>query len=207
MEKENRKSKKMRLLKRRLIVLAVVAAILVVCFTAGALWSQGRTKSDITADLISQRLTAVSELATVEYHYTNMGKFENQADFYGWTVPFTKKSFIVSYDGVVKAGVDAAAIESSISGKKITVTLPQSQILSHEIDEDSLEVFDETKNIFNPITISDYTGFAADQKDAVEQKAIENGLLTEASDKAKAAVRSLLELAVSDADQYDITIR
>ncbi len=43
--------------------------------------------------------------------------------------------------------------------------------------EDSLEVYDETRNLFNPITIEDYTGFTADQKQSIEAKATENGLL------------------------------
>lgn len=201
-----RRNKRILIVKRRLTVVLVFVAILAVCFAAGALWSQKRDKTEITTDLISQRLSAVSELSTVEYHYTNMGKFENQADFYGWTVPFTKKSFIVSYDGTIKAGIDATAITSNVKDKKITVTLPEAKVLSHEIDEDSIEVFDETKNIFNQIEIEDYTGFCADQKSEIEQKAIENGLLTEAGNKSKKAVEDLLKLALDAPEEYEIVI-
>ena len=134
----------------------------------------------ITSELLGQQLANVRELSTVEYHYTNMGKFENQVDFYGWKVPFTTKSFIVAYDGVIKAGVDLSGLETQVSGQRITISLPAPVILSHEIDEDSIEVFDQTHNIFNPIEITDYTGFTADQKDAIEEKAVGNGLLTAA---------------------------
>ena len=48
-----------------------------------------------------------SIIAKRGYYYTNMGRFENQVDFYGWKVPFTTKSFIVSYDGVIKAPAPA----------------------------------------------------------------------------------------------------
>ena len=192
--------------KRRVLAVSVAAAVLVAVFTAGAVWSRGRESAPrITNELLSQRLTAVSELATLEYHYTNMGKFENQVDFYGWKVPLTKKSFIVAYDGVIKAGVDAAAIEADVRGRQVTVTLPQAQILSHEIDDESLEIFDESQFIFNPMQISDYTGFTRDQRGKIEARAIENGLLAEAQAKAADAVEQLLRLAPG-MEEYEIKI-
>ena len=55
-------------------------------------------------------------------------------------------------------------------------------------------MFDESDNIFNPITIEDYTGFTRDEKTAMEQRAIDNGLLTSADEQARSAVESLLRL-------------
>ena len=55
-----------------------------------------------------------------------------------------------------------------------------------------MQVFDETRNIFNPITIEDYNGFQNDQKDAMEQKAVENGLLTQAKTNAQTVIRQFL---------------
>ena len=192
--------------KRRITGAAVAVAVLVVVFTAGALWSRGSAQPRITNDLLSQQLISVSELATVEYHYTNMGKFEHQADFYGWKVPLTRKSFIISYDGVIKAGVDASQIAVSVRGKVIHVTLPEAQILSHEIDEGSLEIFDETTNIFNPLTITDYTGFAADQKEKVAQRALDNGLLKEARTRAADAVQRMLSGTPGIAGTYTVEV-
>ncbi|MGE4549130.1 MAG: DUF4230 domain-containing protein [Intestinibacillus sp.] len=194
-------------LKRRIALAAVAAAVLVATFTVGAVWSRSRAQPPaITNDLLSQQLVSVSELATVEYHYTNMGKFENQADFYGWKVPLTRKSFIISYDGVIKAGVDASQVQADVSGGIIRVTLPETKILSHEIDDDSIEIFDETKNIFNPLQISDYTGFAADQKAKIEQRALENGLLDEARTRAAEAVRGLLTRMPGIAGVYAVEV-
>lgn len=194
-------------IRRQITSLAVTVAVLVIVFTAGALWSRGRESAPvITNELLSQQLVAVSELTTLEYHYTNMGKFENQVDFYGWKVPLTKKSFIVAYDGVIRAGIDASAIEVDVRGKSVTVTLPQPEILSHEIDDDSLEIFDESQFIFNPLQISDYTGFTTDQRGKIEERALQNGLLDEAKDKAESAVAQLLGLAPSMED-YQLTVR
>ena len=161
----------------------------------------------ITSDLLGQQLRTVQELVSVEYHYTNMGKFENQADFYGWKVPFTSKSFIVSYDGIIRAGVNLSEVQPEVDdlNHTITITLPRSEIISHEIPEDSIEVFDETHNIFNQITIEDYTDFTKDQKEAVMQKAIDNGLLTAADEKARESVESFLTL-IPGMDEYTLII-
>lgn len=194
-------------LKRKLTLAGVLAAVLLAAFFLGAAWSGRESEPVITSDLLGQQLQAAQELVSVEYHYTNMGKFENQVDFYGWKVPFTTKSFIVSYDGVIKAGVDlsTARVQVDEATRTITITLPEGQILSHEIPEESIEVFDETHNLFNPITIEDYTGFTRDQKAAMEQRAIEEGLLTEAGEKARTAVEAFLSL-LPGMDSYTLEI-
>ena len=195
-------------LKRKLTLAGVLAAVLLAAFFLGAAWSGREGEPVITSDLLGQQLQTVQELVSVEYHYTNMGKFENQVDFYGWKVPFTTKRFLVSYDGLIKAGVDlsGATVEVDEVQKSVTITLPESRILSHEIPEDSIQVFDETRNIFNPITIEDYTGFTRDQKAEVEQRAIDEGLLTGASEKAREAVETLAALLPGSGD-YTWTIR
>ncbi len=171
-----------------------------------SIWGGQGRRAKITADLLDQQLREVSDLVTVEYRYTNMGKFENTLDFYGWEVPFTTKSFIVSYDGVIRAGVDLAEAAVEVSGDVVTVTLPAAEIFSNEVLEDSLEVYDETRNLFNPITIEDYTGFTADQKQSIEAKATENGLLSASAQRAETVVQEFLNM-FPGMDHYTLEIK
>lgn len=179
-------------------ILLILLTLLLICgaalaaFLCGLRQAGQAAEPQITGDLLASRLRSVQELVTVSYYYTNMGRFENQVDFYGWKVPFTTKSFIVSYDGVIKAGVDLDRLQVPVGDEEITVTLPESRIISHEIPEDSLEVFDESDNLFNHITIEDYTAFTRDQKSAMEQRAVDGGLLDRADQEARTAVNSLL---------------
>ena len=206
-DREPRPPRRMRL-KTKLILALVLIAVVAGAFFAGALAGGREDEPTVTSDLLSQELLSVQELVSVEYHYTNMGKFENQVDFYGWKVPFTTKSFLISYDGVIKAGVDLSAAEVTVNetAKTVTVTLPEGTIVSHEIPEDSIQVFDETKNIFNPITIEDYTSFTQDQKASVEADAVANGLLDSAKEKAQLAVESLLVM-VPGMEAYTLTVK
>ena len=179
-------------------ILLILLTLLLICgaalaaFLCGLRQASQAAEPQITGDLLASRLRSVQELVTISYYYTNMGRFENQVDFYGWKVPFTTKSFIVSYDGVIKAGVDLDRLQVTVGDEEITVTLPESRIISHEIPEDSLEVFDESDNLFNHITIEDYTAFTRDQKSAMEQRAVDGGLLDRADQEARTAVNSLL---------------
>lgn len=207
-EKKNEEEETSRPRKRwkfRLWPIVLFLALMAGSFIMGAVLTHQESEPVITADLLGQQLRDIQELSTVEYHYTNMGRFENQKDFYGWKVPFTTKSFIVAYDGVIKAGVDLSEMKIEVSGKTITVTMPEAKVLSHEIDEESLEVYDETHNIFNPIEIEDYTQFTADQKESIEARALDNGLLTSAAQRAENTVRGLIE-ALPGMEEYTLTI-
>ena len=191
----------------RLLALGLCALAMVAVYFWGV-WAGSRSAEPaITGELIGQQLRAVEELVSLEYNYTNVGRFEEQVDFYGWKVPFTGKKFIVAYDGCVKAGVDLAEAEIHVNPEKkeVSVMLPRSQILSHEIPEDSIEVFDETKNIFNPISIEDYTGFTKDQKNEVEVKVLSGGFLEEADEKARAAVEAVLTVFL-EAEEYTLEV-
>ena len=184
----------------RYLWLGILLCVLVggACFLGGRL-SAGRSEStQIDAVVLQNQLTEIRELATVTYAYTNMAQFESSNDFYGVKVPFTTKSFILTYDGTIKAGVDLDGAAVDVSGTAVTITLPEARILSHGIDEDSVEVFDEKTSIFNPFTVEDFTSFQADQKAAMEERALSRGLLEEARRKAVSSVEQLLSAALPD---------
>lgn len=178
----------------RYVILGVVLCLLVGLggFLGGRYWAGRQESSKISAAVVESRLTQISELASVTYTYTNVAQFESSNDFYGVTIPFTTKRFLLAYDGEIKAGVDLGEAEIRVTEDEVTITLPDARILSHQIDEDSVEIFDEKTSIFNPFTIEDFTAFQAEQKALVEEKALDRGLLTEAKKAAADSVRLLL---------------
>ena len=182
----------MKKINKKIILLFLVVIGLFSTFFAGKKSMKNEMEPEITSTLIFNKLINVRELTSLKYYYTNMGQFENQNTFYGYKVPFTSKKFIVSYDGVIHAGVDLEKMEVKLKDKSIEIKIPASKILSHEIYEDSLKVFDERESIFNKIDIEDYNNFSKDQKKEVEDKAIKRGLLKEADQEAKKAIEETL---------------
>ena len=116
-------------------------------------------KPVITGDTIREQFSDLGELVAIEYIYTNADQYENQnqVTVFKWEVgvPFTAKSFLLSYDGRIKAGVALSNVQVDINdnARTITVTLPPAEITSHEIFEDSIRVFNEKDGIFNRITV------------------------------------------------------
>jgi len=177
------------------ILLGLLLCALVggVCFLGGRMSAgAGRGEPSVDTVVLEQRLSQISELATVSYHYTNMAQFESSNDFYGVKIPFTTKRFILTYDGVIKAGIDLSKARVKVSGSGVAVTLPPAAVLSHELEAESVEIFDEKTSIFNPFTVEDFSSFQADQVKNMEEKALDKGLLDQAREEAVETVRSLL---------------
>lgn len=188
----------------------LIVGILIGAVLLGGGWLLGKTSGggsrenvEISAIVLQNKISAMSELAVVTYTYTELGQYESSKEFYGVKMPFTTNRFLLTYDGVIKAGIDMTEVKVDVDQgvKTVTVTLPQAEILSHEIDEDSVKIYDEKTSIFNAFTIEDYTSFYADQKKTVEKKARDKGLLTEAQTQAENAVRQLLDPVLTAAGE------
>ena len=169
----------------------------------------------IDLQVLHTKIEGISELATVEYIFTDAGKFSDSKHLFNMSVPLTEKSFIVRWNGTIKAGVDLKQVRLSLnvpasSGdssdtenplKEIIVFMPPAKILSYEVDNDSAEVLNESSNIFNPITVEDKVSFDAKTKDSMKSRAIENGLLEKAQENAKEILKQLI-LFDSEIEKY-----
>lgn len=163
--------------------------------------------TEVNISVIDAQVKSIGELATVEYLYTDAGKFSDARQLFGRNIPFTTKSFVAKWDGSIKAGVDVEKVQVELDegNKNITVYMPNAEILSHEVDEASLETLDESSGLFNPISTSDAWSLNAESKQAMEQRAIEAGLLEKAAENAKDMIAGLIcaDDAVAD-ENYTI---
>lgn len=195
----------MKKIKKIIIIILLIGLALFAAFFYGKKQMRSEMEPEITSSLIYNKLVSAKELTTLKYHYTSMGHFENQNTFYGYKVPFTSKEFIVSYEGLINAGIDLNKMKVNVGDKSIEVRIPAAEILSHEIYEDSLKVYDERESIFNRIDIEDYNDFSKDQKSEIEKKAIKKGLLKEADEESKRAIEEIL-MGDTILSKYDIKI-
>lgn len=160
----------------------------------------------IDLDIIYSQINDIGELATIEYLFTDAAEFRDSKQIKGWNIPFTEKSFILKWDGVIKAGVklDQVSIQINESDKKIIVALPPAEILSYSVNSDSVELLNEKDNIFNNISVSDKVGFDAKTEEAMKKRAIENGLLEKALENAKDILQRLIQADPAVNSEYVI---
>ena len=117
-----------------------------------------------------------------------------------------KKSFSMIYDAHIKAGIDLSQAEVSLSGKEITVTIPEPKVQDIVIDPDSLEFYDEKLALFNWTKKEDTAKAMKYAKEDAEKKAAQTDLIKQASQQAKTVVTTLLAPITEDDGEYSIKI-
>lgn len=151
----------------------------------------------ITSDQLSQQISSLKELVTKKYVYTNAAIREaNKTWLWGWDMPFSDTSLLVTYDGVIKAGIDLGKVEIDVDQdtRTITVTLPPSQVTDNSIPQETINVLTVRNSLFNSVTFDDYNKFIGEEKKAMEEKAISMNLLEDADAEAENIIRAFLSL-------------
>jgi len=178
--------------KNRMFVSIGAAMILlgIVCIGIGSWQTYNANRSRI----VNLRMEDIGELSTQAAYFTNVQVISNSRELFGVTVPFTQSKYIYSYDGVIKAGIDFTKLDHNIDSiaKVITVYLPEAYITSVFVDEDSLVIYDESKNIFTPLKLDDIQSSRKQMEIEAVEQAIANGLLLEAAENAKILINAFL---------------
>lgn len=193
-------------------IIVSVLTILVLVLGYKIVLSPRDGKITMTSTEIKNSFKEIGQLAVEEYNFTNVGKFsqENMSAF-GISIPFTDKSFLMTYSGVCKAGIKDISeinIEVNQAEKKVIVDLPNVEVLDTYIDVNSIEVYDQSFNPINQITVNDVKNFQANETAKAEELAIKNGLLDKAKVRMEEVVKSQVKMLLSNTEQseYEIVI-
>lgn len=162
------------------------------------LQNSGEKYSAVT---IENSIKDISELAVLELDYTEQENWDGEAkQIFGKDIPFTDKSVQLIYSGKVKAGPDLNKMKVDVSGKKIAVVLPHSEILSHEIDENSIILQSVKNGIFNRVTPDNMNEVRKQAKESKEARILESDFLTQADTRAISQTENFLKAAYPDAE-------
>lgn len=167
------------------------------------------TEPVITRKQIESYLETVSELTTKKYLYTNAEQSTSNKEWlFGWDLPFSEKSFIVKYDGIIRAGIDLNDIKIDVDddNRVITVTLPSSKIIDHNVPQDKIEIFNVKDGFLNKVDQNESNEIITTGKEAMEEKASELGLLVEADREARTLMKAILTL-MPGMDSYELIVK
>ena len=160
------------------------------------------TQSNV--EIIKEKLELAAELNTGSYLCTVVCDKKDSKEIKGWKIPLTEKSYILQYDGVVKAGIkDLTKAKITEEGNTVIVKLPAVEITNVEFDNKSFKVLDQKNNIFNPINIEDTNDAQKEMKEKMEKQAVEKGLLDIAKRNAEDILAGILKSASND---YEVKI-
>ena len=193
----------MKLLKK---LSAVAVVVILVIGASYFLFKTDNGKPKITNETIGVQVKELKELATIQYKYKEIASREDWNTLFNIKLPFTKSSFIVSYTGILKLGIDLSETKVDVdeNSKTIKVTLPESKVLSNELDLKSLKVYDEKNSIFNPVKVKDYSEFTQSGKENAEKDARESGVFEQSKEVAKKIITDLLNTTKEIKENYKI---
>lgn len=202
-----------------LVLIIIIAGLLVVTgLLLGGKKGPGlpgvTNKTEISAHTVVKEVLPIGEYASLAYHYTSVVKDVNTRDIRGWTIPFTTRKYLFTYDGTMKLGMDGSLIrveekpsvpaDGTSARPAIHIILPPIKILSHEIAEDSIEVFEQSQTIFNEIKIEDAFKVTADRKREMEEKVMAGSAVNEARVSAEQQFGALLRSLPGIRDAYEV---
>lgn len=184
---------------KTIIILALILAIM---FTAYKMLDSHKApeptvtvenQSIADSTVIMERVERLWEMSSNKYFYSNVLAFKDNLRIKDFQVPFTEKSYLIKYDGYLKAGINAEDMEILFNeGKTIKIKLKNSKILDHVIDEKSVYVYDEKNSIFNNLSIKDIFNQLSEEKVNIESKLVEKGFLIDTNNNIKIFLEEFL---------------
>lgn len=163
----------------------------------------------IDAEEFESKIQSISELATLEYQYTNVGVVDGKKQFSFWNqnIPFTGKTAVIVMDGKIKVGIDCAQadVKENKLKKEIVVVLPHSEILSNELDENSMQVVEDEQSIFNKLTEEDHNDLRKQIKEKAFENAKKSNVQEMADERAQLLIKDMIESFPNVKNNYDVT--
>ena len=161
----------------------------------------------ITSEIIQDGLNNMGFLISQEYYFTEVVEYSSIKTLLKINIPFTQSGYLISYDGIVEAGIDMtqAKVKKDDDQRTITITLPQPVIKSVSIDFDSFQVYSEKESIFNPITVEDYNNSLKELEATAREKAVERGVLEQAEKNARVVISGFISGLVDLGNDYHLS--
>lgn len=176
-------------MKRKKIVCLLVISMLCI----GGCGDKNQKKEE-EADFSA--ISSVCELATLKCYYHNVAKSETEASgLFKWLGKGYKKIW-TEYSGIVELGIDVSkvSVEKPTADGVVKVTIPDAEILSVDLDQDSMgEPLTDT-GFMTEITKEEETEALAEAQNHMEETANENGnLLNQAKERAKSLIEGYVK--------------
>lgn len=176
-------------MKRKKIVCLLVISMLCI----GGCGDKNQKKEE-EADFSA--ISSVCELATLKCYYHNVAKSETEASgLFKWLGKGYKKIW-TEYSGIVELGIDVSkvSVKKPTADGVVKVTIPDAEILSVDLDEDSMSEPLTDTGFMTEITKEEETEALAEAQNHMEEIANENGnLLNQAKERAKSLIEGYVK--------------
>jgi len=155
------------------------------------------TEKKYSTSLIQEKITDLSELATLKYEYSDViVSRTNRKISLGITdVKFAEAIKLIKYSGYLKAGTDLSKASVSYNKEKdsMLVRVPKARILDNVAEIEKAKVEDVKGNILSDYPTQTVFDVISKNKEKVEKKKISEGLLEKADQSTEKLLQSFLK--------------
>lgn len=182
--------------RKKIKILLILLPILLLVITAAYSINKYKSNQNIYKDTtkVIDTISQVLDINTVKYNYSNIVTVKKDKSISDIKIPFTEKSFVIKYNGIINAGVRPENISiTKNTGDKILVEIKKCEILDHYIDNDNLYVYDVKNSIFNKLGVQEVFNDLNKYKKEYEKKIIEEGFIDEVKANTKLSIENMLK--------------
>ncbi|MCL1907408.1 MAG: DUF4230 domain-containing protein [Propionibacteriaceae bacterium] len=176
-------------------LIATVALLLVVVLAMGwVIFGKPLSNSEtMKVGPITEEIVQNFKISSLSYRYSNVIYRESVKQIGGVDIPFTGAYLAVRYDGIMDIGIDGSRVRVTTNNNEITITIPPAQILSHSLVPGTTEILFDKGGIANRNKIDDYTKLFEYEREQMELRAHQSGLLEQATVSVKDQLRDFLD--------------
>ena len=183
----------------------IIGIVVVLVFIAGTFY-RFQDQHAITKQSLKSTLSSLEEISSIAYEYSRVGRFDDSLGVENWKNQNPKGYFLMTYRGEMKVGVHPDQAKITISDKKITIDMGKIKVLSHHINQDSLEIYDESANVFTKAKLKDYSKFQSSQKKQVEAEEKVKGTYNKAAGKIRKQISTALQVNDTIREEYHLEV-
>ena len=184
--------KNIKKIKISLILLPLIILGIVLYFSIYKYKNSQNIYKDTTK--VINTINQVLDINTVKYNYSNVITVKKDKSINEIKIPFTEKSFVVKYDGIINAGVRPENIKVlKNDGKDISIEVKKCEILDHYIDDENFYIYDIKNSIFNKLNVQEVIDDVNKYKKDYEKKLIQEGFMDEVKSNTKSSIENILK--------------
>lgn len=184
--------KNIKKIKISLILLPLIILGIVLYFSIYKYKNNQNIYKDTTK--VINTINQVLDINTVKYNYSNVITVKKDKSINEIKIPFTEKSFVVKYDGIINAGVRPENIKVlKNDGKDISIEVKKCEILDHYIDDENFYIYDIKNSIFNKLNVQEVIDDVNKYKKDYEKKLIQEGFMDEVKNNTKSSIENILK--------------
>lgn len=173
------------------IIIVIIGVCLGILISSNFIFSEKAPKD---TSKVLNAIEQVIEVGTTKYTYSNIITVTKDKSFKNIKIPFSEKSFIIKYNGVIKGGINFSDVKIVENDRKsISLEIEKCSLIDHYIDDKNVYVYDIKNSIFNKVDINEVLEELSKNKKEYESKVIKEGFMDEVKNNTKKALESGLK--------------